>query len=146
MARQIAVTNLMNAKMKPSDSVKDHMLKLMGFFAEAKDIGAHIDFKTQVEIVLNSLSKEFAGFRAAYNLGKQVSNLTQLMKELRTYELMIKGPIGEANLAVANSSPKGKKRKRQAKNSSSSSVRPNKKKMKKKKDLSKIKCYFCNKK
>ncbi|MBA0729377.1 hypothetical protein Golax_020341, partial [Gossypium laxum] len=52
---------------------------------------AEVDVNTQIEIVLKSLTKEFAGFRAAYNLGNKKLTLTQLMKELQSYELMLNG-------------------------------------------------------
>ncbi|KAK5792935.1 hypothetical protein PVK06_034068 [Gossypium arboreum] len=63
----------------------------MGFFAEAEDNGAKLDVNTQIEIVFKSLTKEFAGFRATYNFGDKVLTLTQLIKELQSYELMLNG-------------------------------------------------------
>ncbi|MBA0722970.1 hypothetical protein Golax_003598 [Gossypium laxum] len=57
------------------------MLKLMGFFAEVEDNEAKLDMNTQIEIVFKSLTKEFAGFRVAYNLWNKMLTLTQLMKE-----------------------------------------------------------------
>ncbi|MBA0845452.1 hypothetical protein Goarm_005733, partial [Gossypium armourianum] len=84
-----------------------------GFFAEVEDNGAEVDVNTQIEIVLKSLTKEFAGFRAAYNLGNKTLTLTQLMKELPSYELMLNGgklvqEKPKANLAVGPLSSKGK--------------------------------------
>ncbi|MBA0729846.1 hypothetical protein Golax_022537 [Gossypium laxum] len=58
---------------------------------EAKDNGVKLDVNTQIKIVFKSLTKEFASFRAAYNLGKKALNLTQLMKELQSYELILNG-------------------------------------------------------
>ncbi|MBA0724728.1 hypothetical protein Golax_021392 [Gossypium laxum] len=67
------------------------MLKLMGFFTEAEDNGVELDVNTQIEIVFKSLTNEFVGFRATYNLGNKALTLTQLMKELQSYELMLNG-------------------------------------------------------
>ncbi|MBA0849630.1 hypothetical protein Goshw_018398 [Gossypium schwendimanii] len=61
----------------------------MGFFTEADDNGDELDVNTLIKIVFKSLTKEFVGFRAAYNLGKKALTLTQLMKELQSYELML---------------------------------------------------------
>lgn len=149
LARQTAIANIMNSKMKPGTPVKDHMLKLMGYFAEAKDNGANLESKIQSEMVFSSLSKDFVGFKAAYNLGDKELELTQLMKQLQSYELMMNGGkqvMGEANLAVATSSGSNKSKKKKRAMGSSSSIPPTKKGMKKRKDDSKIKCFFCNKK
>ncbi|KAH1056269.1 hypothetical protein J1N35_034334 [Gossypium stocksii] len=67
------------------------MLKLIGFFVEVEDKGDELDVNTQIEIVLKSLTNEFASFRAAYNLGNKMLTLTQLMEELQSYELMLSG-------------------------------------------------------
>ncbi|MBA0711237.1 hypothetical protein Golax_010439 [Gossypium laxum] len=72
---------------------------------EAKDNRAELDVNTQIEIVFKSLTKEFVGFRAAYNLGNKTLTFTQLMKELHSYELMLNGgklvqEKLEANLVV----------------------------------------------
>ncbi|MBA0730360.1 hypothetical protein Golax_022568, partial [Gossypium laxum] len=89
------------------------MLKLMGFFAETEDNGVELDVNIQIKLVFKSLTKEFAGFRAAYNLGNKALTLTQLMKELQFYELMLNGGKSvqeklDANLAIGSSSSRGK--------------------------------------
>ena len=152
LARQTAITNIMNSKMKPGTPIKDHMLKLMGYFAEAKENGANLEPKIQSEMVFSSLSRDFVGFKAAYNLGEKELELTQLMKQLQSYEVMMNGgkPItGEANLAVASTSGpiRGRKRKHAKEYMESSSTGPSKKKgKKKKKDVSKVLCFFCDNK
>ena len=90
MARHIVVANIMNSKMKLGIPVKDHMLKLMAYFVEAKDDGASLEPKTQSDMVFSSLWKDF-GFRATYNLWEKELVLTQLMKQLLTCELMLNG-------------------------------------------------------
>ncbi|MBA0751790.1 hypothetical protein Gogos_000691 [Gossypium gossypioides] len=80
------------------------MLKLMRFFAKVEDNRVELDVNTQIEIVFKSLTKEFVYFRAAYNLWNKDLTLTQLMKELQSYELMLNGGKSvqekpEANLA-----------------------------------------------
>ena len=82
LARQSAITNIMNSRHKAGTPIKDHMIRLMGFFAEAADNGAEMDYNTQIEMVLQTLSKEFAGFKAAYNLATRELGLTELMKQL----------------------------------------------------------------
>ncbi|KAH1055726.1 hypothetical protein J1N35_033791 [Gossypium stocksii] len=62
-------------------------------------------------MVFRSLSKDFIGFWAAYNVGNKNLMLTQIMKELQSYELMLNGGQSirkaEANIIVTSSS-KGK--------------------------------------
>ena len=53
---------------------------------------------------------------------------------------------GEVNLTVAKTSTKGRTKKKQVKKATTASVCPNKKKMKKPRDLSKVKCFYCQKK
>ncbi|XP_017614095.1 uncharacterized protein LOC108459259 [Gossypium arboreum] len=65
---------------KPITLVKDHVTTLMGYFAEAADNEENLDQNSQIEMVFKSLSKDFASFRAAYNLGNKNLMLKQLMK------------------------------------------------------------------
>ncbi|MBA0759627.1 hypothetical protein Gotri_022481, partial [Gossypium trilobum] len=81
----------MNSQQKTGTPVKEHMLKLMGFFVETEDNRVELDVNTQIEIVFKSLTNELVGFRAAYNLGNKALTLNQLMKELQSYELMLNG-------------------------------------------------------
>ncbi|MFQ6626198.1 hypothetical protein Gotur_005397, partial [Gossypium turneri] len=67
----------MISQQKTCTPVKEHMLKLMRFFAEAEVNGAELDVNTQIEIVFKSLTKEFVSFRVAYNLGNKALTLTQ---------------------------------------------------------------------
>ncbi|KAH1064014.1 hypothetical protein J1N35_029001 [Gossypium stocksii] len=67
------LTRLLN---KIGTLVKEHMLKLMGFFVEVEENGAKLDVNSQIEIVFKSLTNEFIGFRAAYNLGNKALTLT----------------------------------------------------------------------
>ena len=76
---------------------------------------------TQIEMVFKSLTKEFACFRADYNLGNKTFTLTQLMKELQSYELMLNcgRPVqekAEANLAVGPSPLRGNRKLRERRN------------------------------
>ena len=148
LARQDAITNIMNCKQAVGTPVKDHMLTIMGYFAEAADNEAELDYNTQMEMVFKTLSKDFVGFRAAYNLGNRHLTLTELMRELQSYELMMndgKKVKAEANMAEADSpsssrnkgkKPGGKKQK------ASPALAPQKSKKKRKpKDPKKSKCF-----
>ncbi|KAK5819338.1 hypothetical protein PVK06_024324 [Gossypium arboreum] len=99
-------------------------------------------------MVFKSLSKDFVGFWAAYNLGNKKLMLTQLMKKLQSYELMLNDIQSikkvETNLTVVSSSKgKGKHAKRN-KTKPCGPLKMERKRAKKRKDLSK--CFFCNKK
>ncbi|KAL5578244.1 hypothetical protein UlMin_019943 [Ulmus minor] len=53
--RQAAVRNLMNCKRKPGTPIKDHMLIVIGYLAEAQSHGSEIDADTQMETIFEFL-------------------------------------------------------------------------------------------
>ncbi|XP_012482811.1 uncharacterized protein LOC105797374 [Gossypium raimondii] len=129
LARQLAITNLMNSQYNPDTPIKEHIIKLTGFFAEAEDNGYKLDVNTQIEIEFKFLTNEFVGFRATYNLGNKALTLTQLMKELQSYELMLNdGKLVQEkpkrNLVVGPSSSKGKQKAKEKKKPTKYSVPP----------------------
>ena len=140
----------MNCKHKPGIPIKDHMLTVIGYLAEAQSHGSEIDADTQIEMIFESLSKEFIPFRMIFNLSGKNMSLTELMKQIQAFESMIKSKGIEANLTEAGNSSKtnngnGKKFKQVAsKNSSITSV-DKKVKKKKKKNLNKAKYFACKK-
>ncbi|KAH1046967.1 hypothetical protein J1N35_037751 [Gossypium stocksii] len=80
---------LVNVWQKPDTPVKYHIITLMVYFDEATDNKANLDQNTQIEVVLKSLTKNFVGFKVAYNFGDKKLKLAQLMKELQSYELVL---------------------------------------------------------
>ncbi|KAL5561412.1 hypothetical protein UlMin_031159 [Ulmus minor] len=54
---QAAVRNLMNCKHKLGTPIKDHMLTVIGYLAEAQSHESEIDANTQMEMIFESLSK-----------------------------------------------------------------------------------------
>ncbi|KAK5819216.1 uncharacterized protein LOC108476331 [Gossypium arboreum] len=138
---------------KSGTPVKNHMLKLMGFFKEVENNEVELDVNTQNKIVFKSLTKEFPGFKVTYNLGNKTLTLTQLMKELKFFELMLNdGKLVqeklEANLVMGPSSSKRKQKAKGKKKPTKSSVPPHvdRKKTKKLKDPKKNDCFFYNRK
>ena len=153
LARQNAITKLMTCRMQEGTPVKNHVLTMMGYFAEASDCGAELDYNTQISMLFESLPKTFAGFRAAYNLSGKNLDLTRMMKELRAYEAALGMSVkAEAHLAIASSSRKiQKKRRKQPKKSAPklTGQAPHKSKDTKRKrpvKLDKIKCFECGEK
>ena len=51
LVRQVAVSNLMNCKHKLETPIKDHMLTVIGYLAEAQSHGSEIDADTQMETI-----------------------------------------------------------------------------------------------
>ncbi|KAL5550903.1 hypothetical protein UlMin_001079 [Ulmus minor] len=78
LVRQAAVRNLMNCKHKPGTPIKDHMLTVIGYLAEAQSHGFEINADTQMEMIFESLSKEFIPFRTIFNLSGKIMSLTEL--------------------------------------------------------------------
>ena len=80
---------------------------VMGYLAKAQTNGADINAKIQMTMVFETLSKEFIPFRATFNLSnRRDMNLTELMKQLQEFELLIReSPTGsEANMVAASGS------------------------------------------
>ena len=67
-ARKEATTTFMNLKMKPDQSIKDHMIKVIRHLNEVEINGVKIDKETQVDMILNSLTKMFDQFQLDYKL------------------------------------------------------------------------------
>ncbi|XP_073129712.1 uncharacterized protein [Henckelia pumila] len=101
-ARHEAVKAVMKCKMKNGSSVRDHVLKLINHFNDAEINGANIDEKTQVGMILETLSPAFLQFRTNYVMNHRVYNMTQLLNELQSYESMIDDKNGKANVVEAN--------------------------------------------
>ncbi|KAL5571278.1 hypothetical protein UlMin_020875 [Ulmus minor] len=51
LVRQAVVRNLMNCKHKHGTPIKDHMLTVIGYLAEAQSHGSKIDANTQMEMI-----------------------------------------------------------------------------------------------
>ncbi|KAL5579546.1 hypothetical protein UlMin_011988 [Ulmus minor] len=97
LIRQAAVRNLMNCKHMPGTPIKDHILTMIGYLAEAQNHGSEIDSDTQMEMIFESLSNEFIPFRTIFNLSGKNMSLTELMKQLQAFESMIKSKGIEVN-------------------------------------------------
>ena len=67
-ARQVAMQQLMGAKMVEGTSVREHVLKMIDFLNELETLGATIDTQTQMDIILNSLHASFVQFRHNYSM------------------------------------------------------------------------------
>ena len=84
---------------------------------EAEIHGATIDERTQVSIILESLTPDFSQFTTNYVMNKLQYNMTQLLNELQTFEAISKTrpKEGEENVAEhkpsSSSSSKNKRRK-----------------------------------
>ena len=80
----------MNAKMKKGVSIREHVLNMINLMHEAEIHGATIDEYTQVSIILESLTLAFSRFPTNYVMNKLQYNMTQLLNELHTFEVISK--------------------------------------------------------
>ena len=140
----------MNCKHKHGTPIKDHILTVIRYLAEAQSRGFEIDADIQIELIFESLSKKFIPFMTIFNLSGKNMSLTELMKQLQAFESMIKSKGIEVNLTEAGNSSKlsngkGKKFKQVASKTSSIPTSDNKVKKKKKKNPKKAKCFACGK-
>ena len=83
---------LLNTKMVEGTPVQDHVLKMIAHLNELEILGAEIDGKSQVDIVLMSLPKSFKNFLLNYSISKGSYSLAELLKELQAVE----GILGHA--------------------------------------------------
>ena len=75
----------MNAKMSKGTPVRDHVLNKANYINEAELHGAIINDRTQVSIILDSLTPNFLQFTSNYVMNKMDYNVTQLLNELQTF-------------------------------------------------------------
>ena len=109
----------MNAKMKAGTSIREHVLKMINQLNEAEIHGLVIDERSQVSMILESLSLTFFQFKSTYVMNKLNYNTTQLLNERKTFESFEndKEENGEANVVDAQPSTSfNKNRKRKKKN------------------------------
>ncbi|XP_019264439.1 PREDICTED: uncharacterized protein LOC109242064 [Nicotiana attenuata] len=59
-AKQTAMKALLNTKMAEGSSVRDYVLKMMSLLNELEVLGAVIDKESQVEMVLQTLARQFS--------------------------------------------------------------------------------------
>ena len=80
--RHEATRSYMNAKMKKGVLVKEHVLNMINLMHEAEIHEATIDERTQVGIILESLTPTFSQFTTNYVINKLQYNMTHLLNEL----------------------------------------------------------------
>ncbi|KAG6479344.1 hypothetical protein ZIOFF_062807 [Zingiber officinale] len=99
------IKKAMNAKMKKGQSVGAHVLNMVNYFTEVETHGAIIDDSSQVSIILESFSVDFLQFKSNYVMNKLNYNMTQLLIELQTFEVISIGKVQEGETNVAESNP-----------------------------------------
>ena len=106
---------LFNTKMAEGTPVRDHVLKMIAHLNELEILGAEIDGKTQVDIVLMSLPESFKTFRLNYTMGKRLYSLAELLKELQAAEGIISQKRSVQVMKKGSSSASAKKGKKKKK-------------------------------
>ena len=71
----------MTTKMKKGVSVHEHVLYMINVMHEAEIHGAVINERTQVSIILESLTPAFFAFTTNYSMNKLEFNMTQENQE-----------------------------------------------------------------
>ena len=100
-SRREATRKYMNAKMSKGTLVRDHVLNMANYINEAELHGAIVDERTQVSIILDSLTPDFLQFTSNYVMNKLDYNVTQLLNELQTFEAISKTRTQKAEANVA---------------------------------------------
>ena len=96
--------------------IRDHVLKMIAHLKKLEILGAKIDEKTQVDIVLMSLPESFNKFHLNYTMSKRSYSLAKLLKELQAAERIIGHPKKTMQVmkkgSTSSSGKKGKKKKK----------------------------------
>ncbi|XP_077217880.1 uncharacterized protein LOC143852382 [Tasmannia lanceolata] len=108
--RLLAIRDLISTKMVEGTSIRDHMIKMMGYLNELDILGAIMDAETQIDIVLFSLCGSFKEFVMTCHMNKMTMSMTELMNQLQIAEDLQKSNKKSAFLAEGNvpSAPKPK--------------------------------------
>ncbi|XP_059650724.1 uncharacterized protein LOC132296550 [Cornus florida] len=85
-ARQVAMKQIMNARLPEGTPVGEHLLKIISYFNELEVLGADIDGETQVDIILQSLPELFNQFKLNYSMNSMAYSLSELMNALQAAE------------------------------------------------------------
>ena len=81
----------MNTRMSKFIPMRDHLIKRTMPFNELGDLGADIDWETQNNMVLETLSPSFNHFKLNYSMNKLEWSLTERMQQLHIAETIVKG-------------------------------------------------------
>ncbi|KAL5833326.1 hypothetical protein ACOSQ3_017000 [Xanthoceras sorbifolium] len=138
------VTAFMNLRMKPRQTVKDHMMKVVAHLNITEPNGAEIDGKTKIDMIVNSLSDSFDQFKLDYTLNNKEYTLQGLMQDVQSAEkILVKGKGQEIHMvgkvATVKTSKKVKKSQKEKQ------LGPTKKETKKVTKI-KEKCFLCGEK
>ncbi|KAL5773659.1 hypothetical protein ACOSQ2_013583 [Xanthoceras sorbifolium] len=86
MTKREVVTTFLNLRMKPGQVVKDHLMKVIVHLNIAELNSAEIDSETKIDLIVNSLSDSFYGFKLDYALNKKEYTLQKLMQDVQSTE------------------------------------------------------------
>ena len=75
-ARQETMRQIYNTKMAEWSPVREHCLTMISNLNTLEVLGADIDGESQVDMILQSLSKSFKEFIFNYNMNKNILNWT----------------------------------------------------------------------
>ena len=81
--RQAAITDLINTCMT-GGRVKDHYLAMISHISRAEVMGAKLQKEMKIDLILQSMPKQFNQFKFNYNMHKMDLTLVQLMHELES--------------------------------------------------------------
>ena len=104
--RQAAITDLINTRMT-SRRVKDHCLAMISHISRAEVMGAKLQKEMKIDLILQSLPKNFNQLKVNYNMHKMDLTPVQLMHELESIEQSLTEP-GSINFTEGSVKPKGK--------------------------------------
>ena len=83
-------SELYSCKMKESDTIEAHGVRMIGYLRRLDDLGAPINDVQAVDLILHSLPPSFSGFVVNYNLHEFQDTPASLLNKLKTAEREVK--------------------------------------------------------
>ena len=103
--RHEATKAYLTTKMRKGVSIREHVLNMINLIHKAEIHGATVDEKTQVNVILESLTPAFLPFTTNYIMNKLEYNLIQFVNELQTFATISKTRSKECEANVAQRKP-----------------------------------------
>ncbi|XP_031265490.1 uncharacterized protein LOC116123890 [Pistacia vera] len=103
--------------MAEENSLSDHVLKMIKLIEQVEGFDLYLEYRLQVNLILQSLSRSFKSYITNFNMNKLVTTIETLLKlhgSLKSFEKLMKGDK-ETILAISslvynrNKKKKGKK-------------------------------------
>ncbi|XP_056690802.1 uncharacterized protein [Spinacia oleracea] len=141
-----AQRRIYSVKMDKNTSIRSHVDMMSGLFFTIERLGGSIKESVTIALVLNSLHKDYEGFKMHYLFHQKESTFCELVELLMKCEKILKFNQNPSNVRCTKFKKVGKGKKSKVASSSTPGghLAPSKSKMKRNASLSTSQCFNCN--